>query len=387
MILSMIGPRNLGFLVSASVLIFAACGPAAAPQQQAGPAPAAPAQPAAQPAKPVAQPAQPAPQPAKAAAQPAQTAPMPAKEAVRLIHGTSQLNSAYGIYSAAVVNMLNKKVDGVNITLVENVGIVNNLKRLRAGEADFAMGDHLITFMAYDGLLKGWEDNPQKDLRLLWVFTTIANAIVVSDRAGIKSFADLHGKAFSPGGQGSSAEVTTLQSFEVLGIKPQFYRGSMSEMIGAFKDRRIVGFVKAMNLDRSDPLILDAQTAVPVRILSWPDDLVQKIQTKFPYFKTVQVQAGIFKDADWNKQPITTLGSPNGIFASTKLPDDLAYKFTKTAIQDKEDQVAAFPTLKGDDIGKLTVSFGLVPLHKGSIKALHELGYQVPQTLIPPEVK
>ncbi|MBI4505727.1 MAG: TAXI family TRAP transporter solute-binding subunit [Chloroflexi bacterium] len=383
--------RRLSLLLGGLVvlaLLALACGPAAPAAQ-----PAKAAAPAAQPAKPAtepAKPAAPAAQPAKPAAEakPAAPAAQPATKGMRqIVHGTSQLSSAYGIYSAAVVNLLNKKVPGVNITLVENVGIVNNLKRMRAGEADFAMGDHMITFMAYDGLLKGWEDNPQKDLRLLWVFTTIANALVVSERAGVDSIPALNGKAFSPGGQGSSAEVTSLQSFDVLGIKPQWYRGSMSEMVQAFKDRRIVGFVKAMNLDRSDPLILDAQTTTPLRVVSWPDDLVKKVQAKYPYFKTVQVQAGVFKDAEWNKQPITTWGSPNGIFASTKLPEDVAYEFVKTALKEKDDQVAAFPTLKNDDLGKLTVEYGLVPLHKGAVKALREAGYQPPKELVPAEAQ
>jgi TRAP transporter TAXI family solute receptor len=368
-----------GLLVVA--LLALACGPATPAAQPAKPAaePAKPAAPAAQPAKPAAEAPQPAVEPAKPAA-------APGKEVRRIIHGTSQLSSSYGLYSAALVNLLNKHVPSANATLVENGSIVNNLRRMRAGEADFAMGDHTIQFMAYTGELKGWEGNPQTDLRLLWVFDVNANAYVVSERDNIKSIDDLNGKAFSPGGQGTSAEVVTLQAFELLGIKAQLYRGTMSEVVQAFKDRRVVGFVKAQAHTRPDPLILDAKTSLPVRILSWPEEALKKVQAKYPYFKTVEIAAGVYPD-EWNKQPITTWGSPVSIFATTKFPEDLAYAYTKAVLADKTEQAAAFPALKDVDIGKLTVSQGIIPLHKGALKALREAGHQAPQNLVPAEAQ
>ncbi|MBI4505726.1 MAG: TAXI family TRAP transporter solute-binding subunit [Chloroflexi bacterium] len=384
----------LGGLVVLALLALA-CGPAAPAAQPAKPAaepakpaasaaemkPAAPAQ-AAQPAKPAA-PAAPA-QAAKPAVQPVK--PAASKEMRQLIHGTSQLSSAYGIYGAALVKLLNSSVPGVNITLAEYGGVVNNLKLAREGKVDFALGDHVITYKAYLGELKGWENNPQKDVRLLWIFDPSILAYVVSERAGIKQFSDLNGKPFSPGGQGTNAETVTTEVFDVLGIRPQYYRGSMSEMVDAFKDRRAVGFVKSTSLERADPIILDAMTNQPLRILTWSEDAVKKVQAKYRYYKTTQIPAGVYK-GDWNAQPIVSWSTPVSIWTTTKLPEDLAYQFTKIVLADKTEQAAAFPAVKGVDIGKLTVQMGIVPLHKGALKAMQEAGKQVPNELVPPEAQ
>ncbi|MBI2320807.1 MAG: hypothetical protein HYU88_01575, partial [Chloroflexi bacterium] len=211
-------------------------------------------------------------------------------------------------------------------------------------------------------------------------------AYVMNERAGIKAFADLNGKPYSPGGQGTNAEVMTTEAFNVLGIKPQYYRGTMSEMGQAFKDRRIVGYVKATALKRPDPIIVETMTAQPIQIMSWPPELVQQVQAKLPWLKTSQIPAGVYQ-GDWNKQPITGWAVINAVFAPTKFPEDLAYEFTKVALADKTEQAAAFPALKGADIGKMTGDLALMPLHKGAVKALREAGYQVPQQLIPPEAK
>ncbi|MBI4505129.1 MAG: TAXI family TRAP transporter solute-binding subunit [Chloroflexi bacterium] len=378
-------------------LLALACGPApAAPQPAAQPAQAS-APPAAAPAKPAAegQPAAPAkavaeakpaaPAQPAAAAKPAQPA-APAKEAQRIVMGIAQLSTSQGVYSAAVAKLLHSKVPDVNITVAEYGGVVNNLKKAKGGEVDFSMGDHLITYKAYTGDLKGWEGDPQKDVRLLWLFDASALATVVNERAGIKDLGDLNGKPFSAGAQGSNAEVVTQETFGLLDIKPQWYRGSFTEVAQAFKDRRVVGFVKATPLSKPDAILLDVMTAQPIRILGLPKDAVQKVQGKFSYLKTIEIPAGVYQ-GDWNKTPIVSWGTYFSFWATTRFPESLAYQFTKVVLQNKAEQVDAYPALKDFDIGRLTAEAGVIPLHKGAMRALREAGYQVPPALIAPEAR
>ncbi|MBI3965074.1 MAG: TAXI family TRAP transporter solute-binding subunit [Chloroflexi bacterium] len=399
--------RGLSFTVAvvllASALTLACGGGSAAPAQPAQPAaepkpaaetkPAAEAKPAAA-AKPAAE-TKPAVE-AKPAAETKPAAPVPQATAAgaaapspdgrRIVFGTSQLSSVYGVYTAAVVNLLNKSVPGVSLTLREEGGPINNLRRARAGEVDLALGSELIVYKASVGDLKGWENNPQSDVRGLWGFDPAAVAFVVSERSGVKTIPDLNGKAMSPGGQGTSNETLTVDVMEHLGIKPQWQRGGMTDMTEAFKDRRIVGYTKATPLTRPDPLIVESALAQPIRILSWPDELVKKAQAKYPYLKTVQIPAGVYQ-GDWNKEPITTWGFVTNIWTTTKLPEDLAYQFTKIVLQDKTEQVAAFPALKDVDLGKLTLEHAAVPFHKGALKAFRELGYNVPKELVATEAQ
>jgi TRAP transporter TAXI family solute receptor len=371
--------RRLWLVASLALASFVAlaCGPATPAAQ--------PAKPAAEQAKPAAEPAKPAAQQAKPAAEPAKPA-APAKEAERIILGTSSLQSSYGIYTAGLAKLLNQKVPGANVTLAEHGGVANNLKYAREGKVKFALGDQVLVYKAYVGDMKGYENNPFKDLRLMWVFDLLATGYVVAEDSGVKSIFDLTGKAFSPGPQGFNVQVLNDEIFPFLGIKPQLYRGATEDMLAAYRDRRIIGFVKSTPLDGRDATILDASVARPIRILSWSDDTLQKLQAKFPYLKRVEIQAGVWK-GEWNEKPIATFGTSVSIWAVQDFPEEWAYKFTKAALEDRTEQVAAFPPLKGKDIGKLTVEHGLVPLHKGAIKALKEAGYQVPKELTPPEAQ
>lgn len=365
-------PWHVLVVALAAAFVFAACAASPAPQVQ-------PAKPAAEPAKPAAQPAKPAAEAAKPAAS------APAKEGTRIVLGTTQLSSGYGIYTVAVGKLLNEQVPGANVTVSEFSGALANLQRIRAGTIDFTIADQNLLYLAYRGELKGWEGNPQKDLRLLWVFDPSANAFVVSERSGITKVEELNGKPFAAGGQGTTGEVTTPMQLEAAGITVQYYRGGQNDQVDAFKDRRIVGFIKTTPLTNIDPLIQDAMTAMQIRILAWPEDIVKKVLGKHPFFRATEIRAGVYK-ADWNKEPIRTWGSSLAMSASTRLPDDLAYKYTKVVLQDKTAQVAAFPALKDVDLGKLTIERGgIIPLHVGAVRALRELGYQVPKEQLPPE--
>jgi TRAP-type uncharacterized transport system substrate-binding protein len=55
----------------------------------------------------------------------------------------------------------------------------------------------------------------------------------------------------------------------------------------------------------------------------------------------------------------------------------------KAADEHFADQVAAYPSIKGDNLSELTLDTCTVPLHPGAIKYYKELGLKIPENLIP----
>ena len=70
-----------------------------------------------------------------------------------------------------------------------------------------------------------------------------------------------------------------------------------------------------------------------------------------------------------------------GVSARPEMPDDVAYKIVKAAMEDKTVQAAAFPSMKGSDLAELTLAYATSPLHPGAIRYFEEVGLNVPDKL------
>jgi hypothetical protein len=131
-----------------------------------------------------------------------------------------------------------------------------------------------------------------------------------------------------------------------------------------------------VSLDASS---LDIGTFTPIQVLNFTDEDIKKVNAKYPYLSTIEVPAGIYKDLPAYK----TFAILVGAVANKDIPEHLTYKMVKAVWEGFDMQVAAFPSCKGVNIPKLTLETCPFPLHPGAIKYYTELGYKVPDRLIP----
>lgn len=296
-----------------------------------------------------------------------------------LAMGSTQSTSSHYAYFVAVAKIINTHVPEVNINVVETGASVDNINRIKKGQLDLGMTTIHLQYQAYHGM-GPWKDNPIKDQFVLWVYQPAPQNFVVREDSGVKTIYDLTGKPFNPGMRGSATEKTVEAILEVLGVKPNFYRGGTEDTIAAIKDRRVVGYVKSGAGIRSlDASTLDLATFTPIRILGFTDQDIAKVQAKYPDLSVVTVPKGIYKDTPEYK----TFAMLIGVVASKNLSEDLVYKMVKAAHENFADQVAAYPSIKGENLIELTLSTCTVPLHPGAIKYYREKGYKIPEALIP----
>ncbi|MBI3969531.1 MAG: TAXI family TRAP transporter solute-binding subunit [Chloroflexi bacterium] len=243
----------------------------------------------------------------------------------------------------------------------------------------------------YSGLDPAWKDTPQKDAQTLWLFEGGAQAWFVREDSGLTNVEQLHGKDFNAGGKGSGSEVIArLLAFLALGVEPKWYTGGYDDALAALKDRRIVGLGKATAVLRPDALIQDAMTAMKIRLLSWTPEQIEKVRAKHPFLSPVDIPAGTYK-ATWNEKPVTTWGDGLGMYTLAKFSDELAYQFTKAAVEDSKlndgIQASAYKAMAGNDLVKTTIELAPIPLHAGSHKYFQEIGVKIPDHLKAPEAK
>ena len=299
-----------------------------------------------------------------------------------LSFGSSQTASAFYPIYVTMAKVINKTLPDVNVTVIETGGGEDNLSRILKGQVDFSQVTTDIAYMAYNGLY-GYAGKPSKKIRYFLCAVGAQQNFMVRKDSKITRIEELEGKKFHPGMRGSASEMNSQLVLASLGIKPIYYRGGSADAIEAFKNGDIVGQVKSGLDFRLDPASMEVHLFVPLRFLSFDEAHRKKASEKLPYLPWVQVPDGIVKDQPsfWTYETLTSF------LTSTDVPEDLIYRITKALWQGRAEVQEVWPAIKNVDLIKETIAKATVPLHTGAVRYFRELGYKVPDRLIPPEMK
>jgi len=292
-----------------------------------------------------------------------------------LIGSTSASSSHYG-YFVAVSQVINEKVAGLDTSVVETGATVDNLRRFARKQIDLGLVTTNVQSQAYFGK-QDFKDKPVKS-KLLWVYVIAPQNAIVRKDSGITSFSGLNGQRFNPGLKGSATEKTSEAVFKVLGIQPDYVRGSTTDIVTAVKDNHIKGYVKSGAGLKIDASSRDISTFTPITILSLDKNQTAKITSALPEVSIVDVPAG----AGPGIGDYTTWGFAVACSAGLDLDEDTAYKIVKAICEDKTVQAAAMSSVKGADFVAMTLKYATSPLHPGAIKYFKEVGATIPDRLI-----
>jgi TRAP transporter TAXI family solute receptor len=292
-----------------------------------------------------------------------------------LIGSTSASSSHYG-YFVAVSQVINEKVKGIETSVVETGATVDNLRRFARKQIDLGLVTTNVLSQAYYGKQE-FKDHPVKS-KLLWVYVIAPQNAIVRKDSGITDFTGLNGQRFNPGLKGSATEKTTEAVFEVLGIQPEYIRGSTTDIVTAVKDSHIKGYVKSGAGLKIDASSRDISTFTPIDILSLNKEQAIKVQAQLPEVSIVDVPAG----AGPGIGSYTTWGFAVACSASLEMDADTAYKIVKAICEDKTIQASAMSSVKDADFVEMTLKYATSPLHPGAIKYFKEIGAKVPDRLI-----
>ena len=200
-------------------------------------------------------------------------------------------SSQFG-YAVGMSKAVNKLAAGIKTTVVETGATVDNIKRMEKKQIHFGIVTPGVTYQAYNGIGKKWEGNAKPWLRMLWVYMRGVDNYVVRKDSGVKTLADLNGKKFNPGFRGSATEATCEAIFNHLGIKPDLYRGGVSDAVQAIKDNRIVGYLKTGAGLQLDASTKDIMSFTPINILPFNEQQIATIKEKMPWVLWLDVPKG-----------------------------------------------------------------------------------------------
>jgi len=308
----------------------------------------------------------------------------PSLAADKILFGSTATTSSHYVYVVSAGKAINTvSGDKVNITVVATGGAVDNLERIRRGQINMGIGTWATFYQAYHGIGK-YKNDARPKIRVLWLYSVNAQNYVVRADSGITDLSGLNGKKFNPGLRGSATEQLVQQLLGTIGVKPDYFRASLSDAIAAVKDDRIAGYVKAgagLELDGSTQ---ELRAFTKIRILNWSADRKAKVQEAMPFVGFVDIPEGKIPGVPAYSTVVQAIGV---ISYDDSLTNDQAYEIVKGVNEGRKYQEAAYPSLKGFDIPKMTMTLSKIPLHPGAVRYYREIGVTIPENLLPPELK
>lgn len=173
---------------------------------------------------------------------------------------------------------------------------------------------------------------------------------------------------------------------DILGIKPDYYRGGTDDAITAIKDKAIIRYVKTQAGTTLDASTMDLMAFTKIRLIGYTDEHIKRIAEKRPCDVWMNLKEDeLYKGAPALKAIAVVVGTGT---LKGNIPDDLAYKMVKAINEKGADEIAAsIKYMKGWQFAQRTAELANLPLHPGAVKYLQEQGVKLRPELIPPEMK
>ena len=189
--------------------------------------------------------------------------------------------------------------------------------------------------------------------------------------SGIDTFADMKGKKVALDAPGSAGLVASELVLKLFGVDPdrdmKAQRITQGQGADAFKDGRID--VVYGDVGWPNSTFMELTTIRKVKILSFPPDVLAKIEAKYPSLPPETIPAGTYK----GQGDIHTYTEAGPWVCSAELPEELVYQMMKVIHENQpwltQNVHKAIGRWKFDPGVKV-----LAPLHPGAAKYYKELG-------------
>jgi TRAP transporter TAXI family solute receptor len=267
----------------------------------------------------------------------------------------------------AIQGIIEKNVPGTSVQVLPGAGI-SNVLGVQTGKADLGFGNAVSSF---DGV-RGHDPFKQKTDNVCQVSTLYFqyfHAVALVD-SGVKSGADLKGKALTTQQKGNTGEQMTRDLLKVYGLdygkmsKVNF--GSYTDSVSQLKDGHAQVFTLITTVPASS--VMDLAAARDIRVLEVPDAKLKELQKINAGYDKRIIKAGSYPKQD---KDVQTIGTWTHLVVSCKLPDQLVYNITKALAQNVENLGNVVAAVKGLTVKDMAIDVG-VPYHPGAKKYYQE---------------
>ncbi|MEZ5815970.1 MAG: TAXI family TRAP transporter solute-binding subunit [Hyphomicrobiaceae bacterium] len=294
----------------------------------------------------------------------------PANAETKLTYFTGPTGGSWIPIGGALKVMWEKAIPGLSIENRPGAGLVN-LKAVEEGKAQIGMGNLISTVDALAGKGTGITKPFTNVCHLASLYPNVAQFVVRSD-VGIKSIADLKGKAVGtlPRGNTTNDVASWLLDAAGVGFKgtSKMAFASLSDMSNMFKDGQIVA--SFMVTTQGNGSIKDMANSRKIALLDIPDDIFAKLKAQNAGFQRYTIPKSAYPGLEKDN---VTAAFPAHVIVSCKLPDDLVYNMAKAMSDQLSDLINVNASFKGKTVKDLGAPVD-VKWHPGAQKYFKEKG-------------
>lgn len=298
----------------------------------------------------------------------ANTASSGAKEEIFM--GTATTGGFTYLWGAACAEILNKYIDGVNVTAQITTGGSENLVRIVTNEIPMGIAGSNVIAQFYDGdSTEGISEN--KNLRTLWVSKPTTFSVIVPTSSSYQTLEDLKGKKISIGNQGGSAAESIYACLKVFGMDEDYFDLQYLTM-NESKDAMITGTIDGFITNTSDPHTAMTELFMTgnFRFLDMPEDKRDLITKEIPYMSKTVRPAGTYEKQD---KDVNGWGSPYVLVVREDFSEETAYQIAKALDEHYDEWVGIASNVEGSTLDALVNSY-YAPLHPGVERYAKEKG-------------
>ncbi|RGX56761.1 MULTISPECIES: TAXI family TRAP transporter solute-binding subunit [Anaerotruncus] len=283
--------------------------------------------------------------------------------------GTGGTTGTYYAFGGVLANVLNDKVENMNITVQSTGASKANIFLIDDGEAELAIVQNDVMDYAYNGTDLFEEDGAVKSFTA--VAALYAEVCQIISAEGITSIEDLKGKRVSVGDAGSGVEFNARQILESYGISFDditVQNLGFGDSADALKDGKIDAFFCTAGAPTT--AVVELSTTNKINLLEIDDAHAAKLIESYPFYTQYAIPGGSYNGVD---QDVMTVAVKATLIASDKLSEDAVYHLTK-GIFDNKDAITDGHA-KGAELDPAYAVAGIsVPFHPGAEKYFKEVG-------------
>lgn len=278
----------------------------------------------------------------------------------------------------ALSTVLNDKMSNMKSVVEVTGSSMDNVMLIQAGETEIGLSSTEIAWEAYNGEYT-FKGKKHDKLRTLFPGWPGVYMFVTLEDTGIETIEDLNGKKYSSGPKGSANEVYAERIFNTFGIKPNIVNLPTSDAGNALKDGTIDGFSIAW----PSSAVTELETSHKVKILTVNEKQKQEFLDNNPPYVWLEIPPGTYKALPDGAE---SFGLYNLFLVNSDIDEETVYNILKTTYENTDNIKQVWPQMaegmKVENIDKTTI-----PYHPGAVKFFKEQGVEVPEDLLPPEMK
>lgn len=285
--------------------------------------------------------------------------------------GTSAAGGAFPLLGNAIMEDIKRANPDITGSTIPSGGSTANLLGIHEGKYNLGLSVSDVTADAWNGEGYFKDIGKLQDLREIAAFYPNVSHIVVWANSNIRTIEDLRGKRVSPamkaaGGDVEFQRLLKLYNMSYKDMNVQFL--SFDDAAQQFIDGHLDA-LPFMNVYYPFPSILNVASKGQIRLIHIPDDKVQGL-SKFQGVRPITLPPNVYPGVNYE---VKGTAVDVHIVARKDLPDDIAYKVTKTITENLERYGTVISPMKRVKPQDLALDVG-IPFHPGALKYYQEKG-------------